>query len=66
MTNNVRQVTHLDCGFETACGKSLHGWNMYRPSNVAEKLRDVTCKRCIAACKRYEANEKKLRATQVT
>lgn len=45
------QVTHLDVsiGFytQTACGKSLHGWNIHRPKNVTNDPKEVTCKNCL-------------------
>lgn len=44
-----RQVTHFSTGrgfAETACGKNLHGWNMNRPQNVTDVVRETTCKRC--------------------
>lgn len=47
----TRQVTHLDVSLglytQTACGKSLHGWNIYRPKNVTDDPKEVTCKNCL-------------------
>jgi hypothetical protein len=44
-----RRVTHLSnfAGFaETACGKSLHGWQGARTPKASSDLRAVTCKAC--------------------
>jgi hypothetical protein len=43
--------THLDISSGlntiTACGKSLHGWNIHRPKSVTEDRNEVTCLNCI-------------------
>lgn len=48
------QVTHFQLvrglGAATACGRSMHGWVMHgRVQNATERVRDVTCKRCLKA-----------------
>lgn len=36
-------------GAATACGRSMHGWSRTCPKNVTEKVREVTCKKCLKA-----------------
>jgi hypothetical protein len=47
----VKVKTHLDVSSglktETACGRSLHGWNLKRPKSVTDDPKLVTCEPCL-------------------
>lgn len=54
------QVTHFQLvrglGAATACGRSMHGWVMRgRVQSATERVRDVTCKRCLAKLEKERA-----------
>lgn len=44
-------VTHFQSvrglGAATACGRSMHGWAKNCPKNTTEKIREVSCKKCL-------------------
>lgn len=48
----ARKVLHFSnwSGFATtACGKSLHGWQGKATPVATDRVREVSCKRCLAA-----------------